>query len=255
MKPKIYLNDPELLDIIAGKPAPPPPPDLSKFAVLVPCRDGIPVEIDHNLRRLEAMGVPVIRMSGVSEIGLARSRLLTYAMAEGRDAVLFIDSDIIFDPADAIRILRRPEPVVAGVYSQRRWGKLNVDFIDDGQTAVRMGKGAGDRIVRYVGAGFLRITREACDRVIRHHDLPLCTAGPGSDPVVPFFLQTVVFDGAAQEFRYLGEDYAWCERAGQAGIDIIADMSIRLFHVGSYHFGWEEAAGMKTERIESISIE
>lgn len=227
--------------------------DFSRYSVLVPCRDGIPLEIDQNLRRLEAMGIPVVRMSGVSEIGFARSRLLSYAMAEGKDAVLFVDSDIIFRPEDAVAILQRPEPVVAGVYSQRRWGKLNVDFADDG-LPIRMGRGAGDRVVRYVGAGFLRITREACETIIRHHGLPLC--GPsGGDPVCPFFLQQIVWDEAAAEFRYLGEDYSFCERAGQAGIDIIADMSIRLFHVGTYHFGWEEAAGMMVERAEAISIE
>jgi hypothetical protein len=40
---------------------------------------------------------------------------------------------------------------------------------------------------------------------------------------------------------YLGEDYAFCERARQCDISIVGDTRIRLGHIGNYTFHWEEA--------------
>jgi hypothetical protein len=62
-------------------------------------------------------------------------------------------------------------------------------------------------------------------------------------------------DESKLEWSYLGEDYAFCERARQAGIPIIVDTRIRLFHLGDYPFGWEEIAGRKTERVAGLTID
>ena len=42
-------------------------------------------------------------------------------------------------------------------------------------------------------------------------------------------------------YWYLGEDYSFCERARQCGYKIMADTSIRLWHIGEYAYGWEDA--------------
>ena len=42
-------------------------------------------------------------------------------------------------------------------------------------------------------------------------------------------------------FRYLSEDYSFCERARSAGHKVFADTSIRLGHVGEYEYVWEDA--------------
>jgi hypothetical protein len=47
--------------------------------------------------------------------------------------------------------------------------------------------------------------------------------------------------------RYFGEDAAFCQRARDAGHRIMADTTIRLYHIGSYHYGWEDA-GMAVPR-------
>jgi GT2 family glycosyltransferase len=36
---------------------------------------------------------------------------------------------------------------------------------------------------------------------------------------------------------YLAEDYAFCERARQCGFKIMADTTIRLWHIGEYAYG------------------
>jgi hypothetical protein len=47
--------------------------------------------------------------------------------------------------------------------------------------------------------------------------------------------------GEGEQAWYLGEDYAFCERVRRCGFRVLADTAIRLWHVGSYRFGWEDA--------------
>jgi hypothetical protein len=44
---------------------------------------------------------------------------------------------------------------------------------------------------------------------------------------------------------YLAEDYAFCERARNAGISVMADTSIWLWHVGNRAFAWEDAGSRR----------
>ena len=69
--------------------------------------------------------------------------------------------------------------------------------------------------------------------------------------MVPFFQPMVhpFEDG----HWYLAEDYAFCERARQCGFKIMADTSIRLWHIGEYAYGWEDA-GRDLERFETFTL-
>ena len=49
----------------------------------------------------------------------------------------------------------------------------------------------------------------------------------------------------------MSEDYSFCERARQCGYKIMADASIRLWHIGQYAFGWEDA-GQDRPRHDSF---
>src|SRR5262249_2223269 len=125
----------------------------------VPVARFVELDCDHCLRGLESLGVRVDRSKGSSAIDIARNIRATDAVVGGYDSVLFIDSDMLFDPADAITLLRSPEPVIAGAYAAKKLGngQLNVDF-EDGVSSVRFGDWApAPYPVRAVGAGFLRI--------------------------------------------------------------------------------------------------
>jgi hypothetical protein len=53
---------------------------------------------------------------------------------------------------------------------------------------------------------------------------------------------------------YLAEDYAFCERARQCGFKIVADTSIRLWHIGEFPYGWEDA-GVDWPRHASFAFQ
>jgi hypothetical protein len=54
-------------------------------------------------------------------------------------------------------------------------------------------------------------------------------------------------------YWYLAEDYAFSQRARDCGFSIFADTRIRLWHVGSYRYGWEEA-GFEPRRFDSFTL-
>ena len=64
-------------------------------------------------------------------------------------------------------------------------------------------------------------------------------------PLVPYFQP---FCTGGEQARYLSEDYAFCERATQEGAELWADTTIRLWHVGHYNYGWEDA-GREVQRF------
>ncbi len=101
------------------KPKPGIPPGRAKSVVLVPYLNVIEPECEDSLRKLEAEGVRIVRSGGNSAIDVARNRLASEALHDGAESILFVDSDIGFDPIDALRLLARPEPVVSGVYAKK----------------------------------------------------------------------------------------------------------------------------------------
>jgi hypothetical protein len=54
-------------------------------------------------------------------------------------------------------------------------------------------------------------------------------------------------------YWYLAEDYSFCHRAREAGLRIFADTSIRLWHIGASHYGWEDAGG-EPQRFATFTL-
>jgi hypothetical protein len=218
-------------------PAPAPWPAPGKPVVLVPHYAAIEKECGYGLRALERCGIPVRRAS-FSAIDLLRSVLLSHALRHGFDRFLFIDSDISFDPADALRLLASPQPVVAGVYIKKH-GKDISGLFAAGVTRVVFGPAApGLYAMLYASAGFLRVRAESLSRMIDELKLPECHWG-SIKGIYPFFQPLCVADGRGGT-RYLTEDYSFCHRLQQIGVTPLADTSIRLFHYGKHGFNYED---------------
>ena len=164
--------------------------------------------------------------------------MLSQALRDGFDAFLFIDSDIGFDPGDAMRLLARPEPIVAGVY-MKKTGRDYSGVFAKGVDRVVFGPAAPALYpMMYTSAGFLRIKAGVLHQMIEELKLPECHFG-ATKGIYPFFLPLCVPDGRGGT-RYLTEDYSFSHRVRQLGITPMADTSIRLFHFGKYGFSYED---------------
>ena len=119
-----------------------------------------------------------------------------------------------------------------------------------GTPKVVFGKDGGLIEILYAGAGFLHIRREVYLTIQKLQHLPMCNERFRS-PMIPFFHSMVhpIEDG----HWYLAEDYAFCQRARASGFKIMADTTIRLWHVGSQSYGWEDA-GRSLERFDTFVL-
>lgn len=211
--------------------------DPSACVVLVPVAHRVEPDCEAGLRELERRGYEVRRVYGYAAVDQARSQMATDALAAGFDELLWVDSDIAFHPDDVGRLRGHGLPLVAGVYPKKGQPQLACSFLPDTRS-VTLGEGGGLLAVRYVGLGFCLTRRAVYEAVAAHHRLPVCNRRFGS-PLVPYFAPLAADDGGG--WWYLAEDYAFGHRARQAGIKVMVDTRVRLLHLGSYPYAWEDA--------------
>lgn len=209
-----------------------------RCAVLVPVGREPEPDCESSLRELERRGYPVIRARGGAQIDYLRSQMASDFLGEGFDETMWIDSDIGFTADDVDKVRSHQLPIACGLYARKGALAIAAKCLP-GTASLSFGLAGGLVEIMYAGTGFLHIRREVYEAVERKFNLPTCNVGTGRQ-LVPFFLPMVApIDG---EPFYLSEDYSFCERARQAGFKIMADTSIRLWHIGSYRYGWEDAA-------------
>jgi hypothetical protein len=214
--------------------------------VLVPVATHIEPDCERALLQLEMRGYVVRRAYGHAAIDQARSQMASDALADGFDELMWVDSDIGFDPDAVDRLRAHGLPMVCAIYPKKGQAMLACNLLP-GTESVTFGEGGGLLEIGYAATGFLLTRREVYEDVARHGRLPVCNARFGR-PMVPYFLPMLVPDGPPgdpQQHWYLGEDFAFSERARLAGHRIMADTTIRLFHIGRYGYSWEEAGAVK----------
>ena len=229
------------------QPVAPQPISPSRCVILVPFATYIAPACEQGLIELQRRGYQVWRVGGYAAIDQGRNQLATDALAAGFEETFWIDSDIEFHP-DAIERLRSYGlPITSGVYPRKGYRALGCQTLP-GTAKLGVGKGGGLCEILYAGAGFLHVRREVYRTIQERLALPVCNERFGK-PMVPFF-QPMVHASEAGPW-YLAEDYAFCERARQCGFKIMADTSIRLWHIGEYAYGWEDA-GLDRPRHDSF---
>jgi hypothetical protein len=210
----------------------------SQCVILVPVGHHIEPHCDLSLRQLEAMGYPVRRWYGSSQIDVARNRLASDALREGFEELMWIDADMAFQPEAVTRLRGHGLPVVCGLYPKKLDRQLTSMVMPD-VGEITFGEGGALVELRYAATGFLHTRRQIYLDVQARQNLPVC-GGDTPHPVVPFFLPMVIPDG--KEYRYLGEDWAFSERLRRCGYRLFADTTIRLQHIGAYGYSWEDIA-------------
>jgi glycosyltransferase involved in cell wall biosynthesis len=238
-------------DLRPGVPPPKATPTgRAKAVVLVPFIGSIVPECERSLGRLEREGVRVVRRGGTLQIDQKRNEMLSDALHDGGESILFIDADIGFEPIDALHLLARPEPVVTGIYTKKGRRELASTFADGIKEILFGPETPGLYPLKFAGAGFIRMRAAALRRMIEVLGLPLCNTRWGRG-VWPFF-QPLVITAPDGGFHYLGEDWSFSHRLAQSGIALMADTSFRLWHYGEYGYSWEDA-GSDCTRYRSYS--
>jgi glycosyltransferase involved in cell wall biosynthesis len=159
---------------------------------------------------------------GSPYISSARATMLRKALDAKADVIVFVDYDLSWDEGDLLRLLETDGEVVAGTYrfkqdEERYMGQVCVG--PDRKPVVR-----GDGCIRaeLIPAGFLKITAQAVDRLMRVH--PELCYGPRFSPFVD------LFNHGAHDGVWWGEDYAFSRRRNALGGDIWLIPDLNLTH-------------------------
>jgi hypothetical protein len=262
-------------------------PPRDTCVVLVPVGHHIEPACEAALIELEKRGYAVWRIRGYAAIDQARNQMATDALAQGYTETMWIDSDIAFDPSDVDRLRCLELPLVCGIYPMKGKRELAAHVLP-GTRELNFGNRGGLVELKYAATGFLHVRREVYEMIERELYLPRCNMQFGGNGMVPYF-QPLVVGGVGNENGearispakrplpqnsamqitrvfpspnvatdlpeapwYLAEDYAFCERARRCGFAIWADTRIRLRHIGSYEYTWEEA-GTETKRFATFT--
>jgi hypothetical protein len=214
-------------------------------------------------------GIPVqfYFLFNESLITRARNYCADEFMRSEAEHMIFIDSDIGFNPQDVIALMamQAQEPdkydVIGGPYPKKciSWEKIKA-AVDKGvadQDPNVLEKFVGDYVfnpkggqqsiqisepceVLEIGTGFMMVTKQAMQKFADFYpqynykpDHVRTAAFDGSREIMMYFQAEV--DPASK--RYLSEDYWFCQKAQQAGLKTWFCPWMKMQHVGSYIFG------------------
>lgn len=222
---------------------------MSNLIVLVPVANTIEPECEAALAKLRMRGIKVRVYRGASAIDQARNTMAYDALREGFTKLLWIDADIGFEPDDVDRLVAHDVPFVCGIYPKRGGRALSCHVLP-GTGELVFGEDGGLVEILYAAGGFTLVDASVYHAIREKLSLPTCNAHFGQ-PIVPYHLPMV--HETERGPWYLAEDYAFCERARQAGFAIMADTRIRLRHIGRYAFQWEDA-GMELKRQSTFKL-
>lgn len=189
--------------------------------ILIPSMDTVPTQFCQSLAMLQKEGETAVAFQMGSLIYMAREDLAKKAIQLEADYVLWLDSDMVFEPDTMIQLFKtmreKKADIVSGVYYRRVPPYKPVMFktfeINEEGTPVT--------------SAFEEVPEDVftCDGV-----------GFGCILMSTGVLLSVLnkFGTMFNPLPHVGEDIAFCWRAKECGYEIYVDPTIPLGHVGHY---------------------
>lgn len=217
----------------------------------MPIKDYPEIQTDGLMIELRNRGYAVKMLYNCMYLDKSRSYLATKALSDGYDELMWIDSDMVFNP-DSIEELRAHGlPMVCGLYPLKSKDGGLASKMFGSCKKLTFGSKGGLTEIRYAATGFFYTRGEVYARIKEKFNLPVCKGDDYGD-IVPYFYPMIAYDG--EKYSYMGEDISFCERARQCGYKIYADTTIRLAHIGKYRYSWEDIPGERP-RTSNFEIE
>lgn len=184
----------------------------------------------------------------------ARSKTATaFLLDSDADVHVSIDGDVIFQPWQVAQIAKQAVEygMVGGLYITRsRQDARPTSIFEPGQT-ITFGTDPTPQPIRWLASGFVATHRRVMEAVAE--TLPLCHADRDWR-FYPMYMPMVI-DGPNGPI-YLSEDFAFCQRAIDAGFTPHLAPNIRIYHLGDHPFSLEDAVQAPlSEREITITYE
>lgn len=175
--------------------------------------------------------IQVSSICGCSVVSRARNMIAHEFLKSDCDHLLFIDSDMNFEPDSVLRLLawNQTKPIVGGAYESRKEGKIYILSLDGDKEHVQM-DAMGNVKARRIATGFMMIQRQVFEKLAEMHP-EWEHKDNTSDAMLHSF-----FDFKVTREGYIGEDFLFCDRAQEAGFSVWIDPTIKLGHMGIHEF-------------------
>jgi len=167
---------------------------------------------------------------GCSVVSRARNLLVKDMLESDCTDLLFVDSDINFEPEDVYRLMAwASDPkkgIVGGVPRTRSDNKVYIATLDyDENNELTMNR-MGLVRARRLATAFMLVRREVFTTLVDAHP-----EWSYYDSRTARTLSAVFYFKLTDE-GYMGEDYLFCDRAREHGFEVWVDPTIKLGHMG-----------------------
>lgn len=207
-----------------------------KVMIATPVHDGFEEpfvsSIIPTVRLLDQLGIRHEERWQVRSSNLPKSRNVLAAtfLASDCDDLLFIDSDMEWQPGDVVRLLASDKPVI-GAVGRRKDDELvfccRLKKPDGDSVQIRQDDMGAVEALR-VGTGFLKISRSAFAAIVQcRPDLKSDGDDAVTDDIRPHYHRFFQFGPDDQ-----GEDYFFCDLFREVGGEVWVDDTIELGHTG-----------------------
>lgn len=198
--------------------------------------------VEDALAELSRLGHPVWRVRTTDPAPDTRDRMTAEALAAGFTELLFVDPAVLFTPADVERLRAHNLPLVCSLYPLIAARSFACEFLPD-TTTVRFGRTGAPTEIAACALGFALARRSVFDALRQ-------TLTPTPDGLVPYFTPPAEPPAPGP---VPAADAAFCARVRACGLPVVADTSIRLWHIGPHRYGWEDITGDR-ERHDAFTL-
>jgi len=218
----------------------------TKVHICMPCYGGQLTESTFmsfirwsNTARQLGIDYTVETLTNESLISRARNTMVAKFLSNPESThLMFIDSDIGWEPWHLLLLLHHDKDVIGGMYPLKGLPvKWCVNGIEGGATE-DLGR---LQEVSKTGTGFMLIKRHVFAKLVDHPATIPFTNDIGLDPALNKDMRTF-FDTDVREGRYYSEDWTFCENWRDLGGQVWIDKRVLLKHTGTYtydHVGQE----------------
>lgn len=182
-----------------------------------------------------------------SLIPRGRNALVARAMANPLAThMMFVDSDIMFEPSDVMALLHEDVDVIGGGYPKKN---LPIDYVVN--PSIDGFQDEGKIEVMRLGTGFLLIKRDVFSRIAEASPHLKYVDDCGLDPALNHYLYAYFDCGLVPGYDvYMSEDWMFCNRWRDLGGKVYLSKRFALGHVGAFLFS--EAAQARV--LSSMTI-
>ena len=212
----------------------------TKVHICMPCYGGQLTESTFmsfirwsNTARQLGIDYTVETLTNESLISRARNTMVAKFLSNPESThLMFIDSDIGWEPWHLLLLLHHDKDVIGGMYPLKGLPvKWCVNGIEGGATE-DLGR---LQEVSKTGTGFMLIKRHVFAKLVDHPATIPFTNDIGLDPALNKDMRTF-FDTDVREGRYYSEDWTFCENWRDLGGKVWIDKRVLLKHTGTYTY-------------------